>query len=263
MNILVCIKRVPDFSEGEIAINPKGNDIERDELVYTINEPDNYAVEEAIQIVSRIGGEVTVVTIGDDEHEEVLRREMAMGAKHAVLLSDPAFAEGDARLSAEVLKSFIATRSFDLVLTGVQADGGGAQIGGMLAALLNYPFASLVTSIEVLTDKKLRISREIEGGNREISEVELPCVLSIQTGINEPRYVGMRGIRQVASIPIPTLTSEDLALSRERLRAIGSRVRRIDYFLPPAGKGARLLTGKPERIADEIYELLESKGVAR
>ena len=100
---------------------------------------------------------------------------------------------------------------YDLILTGVQAEDGAAQVGGMLAAMLDYPFASLVTSIEVLNGK-LKVSREIEGGNKEMNEIDLPCVLSIQTGINEPRYVGMRGIRQVASLEIPEFDAAALAV---------------------------------------------------
>src|SRR5206468_11335018 len=129
---------------------------------------------------------------------------------HGVLLSDEAFVGSDGKGVATVLKSYIQKESFDLVLTGVQAEDGGAQVGGMLAAMLDYPFASLVNSIEVLEGNTLKISREIEGGNKEISEIDLPCVLSIQTGINEPRYVGMRGIRAVASVPIPTYGASDL-----------------------------------------------------
>ena len=104
---------------------------------------------------------------------------------------------------------------YDLILTGVQAEDGAAQVGGMLAAMLDYPFASLVNSIEVL-DGKLKVSREIEGGNKEMNEIDLPCVLSIQTGINEPRYVGMRGIRQVASVEIPTFGASELSLTPAR-----------------------------------------------
>src|SRR5208283_3652132 len=177
-----------------------------------INEPDNYAVEEALQITAKAGGSVTVVTVGSDDDEEVLRREMAMGANRGVLLSDEAFGRSDGRGIATILKAFVQKGHYDLILTGVQAEDGGAQVGGMLAALLDYPFASLVNSIEVLEGKKLKISREIEGGNREMSEIDLPCVLSIQTGINEPRYVGMRGIRQVASIPIPTFSASELGI---------------------------------------------------
>ena len=91
MEILVCVRRVPDTSENEIQLNSAGNDIERDDLVYSMNEPDNYAVEEALQIVARIGGNVTVVTVGGEDDEEILRREMAMGANHGVLISDEAF----------------------------------------------------------------------------------------------------------------------------------------------------------------------------
>ena len=107
--------------------------------------------------------------------------------------------------------------NYDLILTGVQAEDGRAQVGGMLAALLDYPFASLVNSIEVLDGKKLKISREIAGGNKEMNEIDLPCVLSIQTGINEPRYVGMRGIRQVASVPIPTYGLTELGWTQAQL----------------------------------------------
>src|SRR6478609_3946641 len=137
MEILVCAKRVPDTSENEIALNGAGNDIERDDLVYSINEADNYAVEEALQITARTGGEVTVVTVGDDDDEEVLRREMAMGAKQGVLLSDAVFLGSDASGIATILKAYVKRDAFDLILTGVQAEDGGAQVGGMLAALLD------------------------------------------------------------------------------------------------------------------------------
>ncbi len=260
MNILVCVKRVPDTSENEIIIKAGGSDIERDELVYSINEPDNYAVEEALQIVAKVGGEVTVVTVGSDEDEEILRREMAMGAKRGMLLSDPAFDECDGRGIATVLKAFIDNENFDLILTGVQAEGGGAQVGGMLAALLGFPFASLVNSIEVVDSKTLKIGREVQGGSREISVIPLPCVLSIQTGINEPRYVGMRGVRQVASVTIPTLSLTDLGLSSRAVDRDARKVKRLDYFVPQTGKGARMLQGTPETIAEEVLELLEAKG---
>jgi electron transfer flavoprotein beta subunit len=260
MDILVCARRVPDTSENEIELNRAGNDIDRDDLVYSVNEPDNYAVEEALQIVQRAGGEVTVVTVGSDEDEEILRREMAMGASHGVLLSDDAFSGSDGRGIARILKAYVRKGHYDLILTGVQADDGAAQVGGMLAALLDYPFASLVSSIEVMDDRKLKIGREIEGGNREINEIDLPCVLSIQTGINEPRYVGMRGIRQVASVPIPTLGVGELGLDPADVGEAGAKVKRLDYFVPPAGKGAEMLEGDREKVAEKLVELLKAKG---
>jgi len=260
VEILVCARRVPDTSENEITLNSAGDDIERDELVYSVNEPDNYAVEEALQIVAKAGGNVTVVTVGGEDDEEILRREMAMGAHHGVLISDEAFNGSDGRGIATILKGFVQKGNYDLILTGVQAEDGGAQVGAMLAAMLDYPFASLVNSIEVLDGRKLKIGREIAGGNREISEIDLPCVLSIQTGINEPRYVGMRGIRAVASVPIPTYGMSELGIDPGAVGEAAARVRRVDYFLPQLGKGAEMLEGSREEVIDKLVELVAAKG---
>ncbi len=252
MEILVCVKRVPDAAENEIAV--EGGALRGDDLVYSVNEWDNYAVEEAIQIVEREGGSVTVVTVGDGESEEVLRREMAMGANQGLLLSDPAFAGADGLGLATVLAAAVRRGAYDLVLTGAQADDGAAQVGGMLAAILDWPFASLVNSIEA-QGGLLRVGREIEGGAQEVSEIDLPCVLSIQTGINEPRYVGLRGIRKVASVELPVLDAAALGVA-----PAPARVRRIDYFVPPAGAGADMLTGSTAELAGQLVELLKAKG---
>ena len=260
MEILVCVRRVPDTAENEIELNRAGNDIERDDLVYSINEADNYAVEEALQIVAKAGGNVTVVTVGGDDDEEVLRREMAMGANQGVLIKDEAFNGSDGKGIATILKAFVQKGKYDLVLTGVQAEDGGAQVGGMLASLLDYPFASLVNSIEVLDGKKLKISREIAGGNKEMNEIDLPCVLSIQTGINEPRYVGMRGIRQVASLDIPTFGASDLGVAASSVGEAAAKVKRADYFVPAMGKGAEMLQGSREENIENLIGLLKAKG---
>ena len=260
MEILVCARRVPGTSEDEIELNSAGNDIERDELVYSVNEADNYAVEEALQIAARVGGNVTVVTVGGEDEEEVLRREMAMGATHGVLITDDAFSGSDGRGIATILKAFAQKGNYDLILTGVQAEDGAAQVGGMLAAMLDYPFASLVTSIEVLDGRKLKVSREIEGGNKEINEIDLPCVLSIQTGINEPRYVGMRGIRAVAAVPIPTFDASQLGVDPGTVGEAAAKVKRVDYFVPVLGKGAEMLHGSREENVERVLELVAAKG---
>jgi electron transfer flavoprotein beta subunit len=243
---------VPDTSENEIELNSAGNDIDRDDLVYSVNEWDNYAVEEALQIVDKVGGSVTVITVGDDESEEVLRREMAMGADKGILLSDDAFEGADGRGIATILKAAVDKGRYDLILTGAQADDGAAQVGGMLAAMLDVPYASLVNQIAV--------GREIEGGNQEMHEITLPCVLSIQTGINEPRYVGIRGIRKVASVEIPTLGAGDLGLDPATVGAAGAKVKRLDYFLPDMGDGAEMLEGDTDEIIAKLIELMKAKG---
>ncbi len=260
MDILVCVKRVPDTAENEIEVGSDGSDIERDDLVYSVNEWDNYAVEEAILIREKLGGSVTVITVGDDESEEVLRREMAMGADNGILLCDDAFEGSDGKGIATILKAEIEKGKYDLILTGAQADDGAGQVGGMLAAALDLPYASLVNYIEPAEGGAIKIGREIEGGNQEMSEINLPCVLSIQTGINEPRYVGIRGIRKVASVEIPEKSAADLGIEASVVGEAGARVKRVDYFVPDMGEGAEMLEGSDEEIIEKLIELLKAKG---
>jgi electron transfer flavoprotein beta subunit len=259
MEILVCIKRVPDTSENEIVIKKDGTDIERGDLVYSVNEWDNYAVEEAIQIRDNVGGTVTVVSVGSSDSEEQLRRQMAMGADKGVLLSDKAFDGSDGKGIASILKAFAQKGKYDLILTGAQADDGAGQVGGMLAAMLDLPYASLVNKIEI-NDKKIKVGREIEGGNQEMNEMDLPCVLSIQTGINEPRYVGIRGIRKVASVEIPVHNASALGIDPKTVGQAGAKVSRVDYFVPVLGKGAEMLAGSTDELVEKTIELLKSKG---
>jgi electron transfer flavoprotein beta subunit len=260
MEILVCVKRVPDTAENEIEIKADGSGIDEDDLVYSVNEWDNYAVEEAIRIRDEVGGTVTVVTVGDEEAEEVLRREMAMGADQGILLCDDAFGGSDGRGIATILKAEIEKGAYDLVLTGALADDGAGQVGGMLAAMLDWPYASVVNAIDVQDGQKIKVGREIEGGNREVNEIELPCVLSIQTGINEPRYVGIRGIRKVASLEIPVHGAGDLGLAADGVGAAAARVKRVDYFTPELGEGAEMLEGSMEEKIDKLIEMLKAKG---
>ncbi len=260
MEILVCVKRVPDTAENEIEVKSDGTDIDRGDLVYSVNEWDNYAVEEAIQIRDNVGGSVTVVSVGDEESEEVLRREMAMGADNGILLSDDAFENSDGKGIATILKAEIEKGKYDLILTGALADDGAGQVGGMLAAMLDMPYASLVNTLEIIDDTKIKAGREIEGGNIEMNEMDLPCVLSIQTGINEPRYVGIRGIRKVASVEIPVHGAADIGVSPDAVGEAGSKVKRVDYFVPDLGEGAEMLEGSTEEIIEKLIEILKAKG---
>ena len=130
----------------------------------------------------------------------------------------------------------------------------------MIAAMLDLPYASLVNAIEIVDESKIKVGREIAGGNQEMNEITLPCVLSIQTGINEPRYVGIRGIRKVASVEIPTLGASDLGVSPDSVGEAGAKVKRLDYFVPELGEGADMLEGSTEEIIDQLVELLKSKG---
>ena len=220
-------------------------------------------MEEAVRIVERDGGDVTIVSVDDSEGEEVVYREMAMGASGGLLLSDAAFEGSDGLGTATILAAAAKQGEYDLILTGAQADDGAAQVGGMLAALLDWPYASVVNLIETNGDGSLRIGREIEGGSQEISEIDTPCVLSIQTGINEPRYVGIRGIRKVASIDIPVLDASALDLAPESVGTEGAKVKRVDYFVPEQGAGAELIEGSIEEMAEKVVALLKAQGGIR
>jgi electron transfer flavoprotein beta subunit len=185
---------------------------------------------------------------------------MAMGANNGILLTDDAFEGSDGKGIAAVLKAVVQKGNYDLILTGALADDGAGQIGGMLAAMLDVPYASVVNSIEVLNDSQLKVGREIEGGNQEMNEIALPCVLSIQTGINEPRYVGIRGIRKVASVDIPVWGASDLGIDPANVGESGAGVKRVDYFVADLGEGAEILEGSNEEVAEKLIDLLKAKG---
>ena len=183
-----------------------------------------------------------------------------MGADKGVLLSDEVFNNSDGRGIAGIIKAEVEKGKYDLILTGAQADDGAGQVGGMLAAMLDWPYASLAICIEVIDDKKIKVGREIEGGNLEMFEIDLPCVLSIQTGINEPRYVGIRGIRKTASVEIPVYGAGELGLSSESVGESGAKVKRLDYFVPDPGEGAEILEGSADEIVEKLVELLKARG---
>ena len=260
MQILVCVKKVPDTADAEVVLKRDGTGIEEDDLASGINEWDNYAVEEAIRLKEAHGGTVTVVTIGSAGSEDVLRRCLAMGADEAVLVDDAAFRDADPYGIARGLRAVVAKGAYDLVLTGaLSGDHGFAMVGPVLAGYLGWPHATLVTSV-VPDGKHVRVTRELEGGLEEMLQVELPAVLTIQTGINEPRYVSIMGIRKVRTKEIPVLDPAALGLAPEDTGAQANRIVHTGLSAPPAGKSAEMLKGTPAEIARKILDILKEKG---
>jgi electron transfer flavoprotein beta subunit len=260
MNIIVCIKRVPETTEADVFIDKSGKDIDKSGLVFDLNEWDSYAIEEAILLREKLGGTVMVISMGGEESNETLRKCLAMGADDAIRLTDPAFNGSDGFATAKILAEAIRKIPYDLILTGTQAeDDGYGQVGVVLAELLGIPHAALINRLEV-QDKKVRVHRELEGGLEEVVEIDLPAVLTIQTGINEPRYVSIMGIRKVSKKEIKTLGASDLNLKTEEVGLSGSDIRLEKIFLPPVGEGAEMLEGKPEELALKVFDILKDKG---
>ena len=260
MNIVVCIKRVPDTADADISIDKSGKDIDKSGLVFDLNEWDSYAIEEAILLKEKLGGTVTVLSMGGEDSNESLRKCMAMGADDAIRLTDPAFAGSDGFATARILAEAVRKVPYDLILTGTQAeDDGYGQVGLVMAGLLGIPHVSIVNRIEV-QEKKIKAHRELEGGLEEVVEVDLPALLTIQTGINEPRYVSIMGIRKVAKKEIKALGAAALNLKPEEVGLAGSNTQLEKVFLPIVGEGAEILEGKPEEIALKVFDILKDKG---
>lgn len=260
-NIIVCVKQVPETTEMDISIDGTGKDIKKDDMVYAINEWDNYAVEEAVKLKEKYGGSVTVVTIGPEKSEEVLRKSLAMGADEAVRLTDPALEGSDGYAIATALSRIVKDMPYSMILTGVQAeDDGYGLVGPALAEMLGIQHAALVNKIESIGDGKAKLHRELEGGLEEVLEVDLPAVFTIQSGINEPRYVSIMGIRKVAKKEIKKPSLSDIGLSADEVGEKGSLTTIEKAYLPETGKGAEMLEGTPDEVNTKLVEILKEKG---
>ncbi len=257
MNIIVCVKRVPFTQEVDLEIEPGKKEVDRESLAYVINDWDHYAIEEAVRLKEQGGGTVTAVTIGSEEDEEVLRRCLAMGADQARRI-DPGEQILDGQGTARVLARALADIPFDLILCGVQAeDDNQGMVGIMLAETLGLGHAAVVTGIES-REGELIVQCELEGGMDERSRLRLPALLTVQTGINEPRYVSIMGIKKATKKPLAVIPLADLNFSPDDL---APRVLIEEVFLPPETGGAEMISGDPTQAAERILQLLKEKGV--
>jgi electron transfer flavoprotein beta subunit len=258
MDIIVCVKRVPLTQEVDLEIDGSKTGVREDMLAYVINEWDNYAVEEAILLKEKLEGTVTAITVGNDDDEEVLRRSLAMGADRAIRI-DPGDHDLDSFVLSRTLAEVIKGMDCDLVLAGVQADDDNhGMVGIMLAEHLGLAHAAVVNSLEPEGDGAT-ISVELEGGIDEVSKIRLPALLSIQTGINEPRYVSIMGIRKAAKKELKVIQLNELGLSDDDL---ARRTIIKEVFLPPETEGAEMIEGDPSTVAEDIIRIIKEKGVS-
>jgi electron transfer flavoprotein beta subunit len=245
MKVVVCVKQVAALGD-EVEFTEDERDVDPDFLDFALNEWDTYATEEALKLTEGSGGEVVVVSVGPEDVEECMRRCLAMGADRGIRVE--AERSLDPVQIARALAEVVRAENPDLVFTGVQsADAVQAATGTALAELLDLPRVAVVTKIE-LGDGKATVNRELEGGLVDVTEVDTPALLTIQTGINEPRYATLRAIKQAEEKEIDVREPGELGEPAYRVRKM---------FVPPKGEGAEMLNGSPADVAARIKEIVE------
>ncbi len=259
MNVIVCMKQVPD-TETLIKIKPDGSGIVTDDIKYVMNVYCEFAVEEALRIKEKLGGQVILVTMGPARAVEALRTGLAMGVDRSIHLNDPAFEGADGFTTARALAEAIKKESYDVILCGKQAvDDDLAQVGQSLAELLNLPQVTLITKLEISGDKKkAKVEREIDGG-KEVIEVNLPAVFTCQKGLNEPRYASLPGIMKAKKKEVKPINLAALGLPADQVGAAGSRVKILKYSAPPSRPPGKIVSGEIIEAAQKLVKLLREE----
>ncbi len=249
MQIGVCVKQVP-AKDAPLAIADNGQWIRETDIGFETNEPDAYALEEALRLKEKHGGEVVAISMGPERVKHTIKEALAKGADRAIHVLDDQFYRLDPLASARSLAAAIEKENFDLILTGLQSDDHGfGQTGVLLAELLGRPHATIIMQIEVI-ETGLKLKRELEAGWFQWVELPLPAVLTIQSGCNKPRYATLKGImaakkKEIAAVPRASLNIPD-ALTEEIVR----------IYVPQKTKKTEFIDGTPKEIAAKLVEKL-------
>jgi electron transfer flavoprotein beta subunit len=260
VNIIVCIKQVPD-TETQIKIASDGKSIVADDIKWVMNPYDEFGVEEALRLKEKFGGEVTVVGLGPKRVTESLRTALAMGADKGILISDDALEGSDSLAVAKALAAAIKDLDYDLIFTGQRGvDDDLGVVGAALAQLLDIPQVSLAVKVEVAEDgKSLKANRPIEGQTLVI-ETPLPVLLTAQKGLNEPRYASLPGIMKAKKKPLEEKALADLGLDAGDFGEGGRKVKIIEMVPPPAREAGKIVEGEtPQEKAAELAKLLHEE----
>jgi len=263
MNIIVCVKSVPDVSI--ITIDPKTGLIDSDDLVYIINPHDVVAVEQALRTKERDGaGHVTIVSVAPPSMRRLLRRCLAMGADEARLLWDNSFENLDSYATGIILAKAIDSLQYDLILCGQKAtDTEAGQVGSFIAGRLDLPLVSRVTGIDISSDDmKAIVESKLEKGKRTEVEVVLPAVLTVEVELNEPRYASLPSLMAGLRSDIKEYNLETLGLSRQELSSEGTMTRTIDLSTPKP-RPKKVFTPDSSLPAEERLRLIMSGGVTQ
>ncbi|MFX1293479.1 MAG: electron transfer flavoprotein subunit beta/FixA family protein [Promethearchaeota archaeon] len=264
MNVLVCIKQVPDTTD--IKINKKTGTILREGVPSVINPSDKHAIEEGLLLREKFGGKVTVITMGPPQSREALHEAIAMGINKAILLTDRKFAGADTLATSYTLAQAIRKlekegNRFDIIICGSKSiDGDTAQTPIELAETLNIPQITYVTNLAI-RDKTVRAIRDVDDGY-EVIESEMPVLITISKELNSPRYPSIKGIVQSFQKGfINVLTSEDIEIDKSKIGLSGSATQVITVFTPEAKKEGIILQGDPKEIVNNIINQLQKKNL--
>jgi len=246
MKIAVCIKQVPT-REWQPRLNDAGTWIRDQDAAYEMNEPDAYALEEALRLKERLGGEVVVCSAGPARVSQVLREALARGADRAIHVEDDRFSSADAFMVADALAAAMREERFDLVLTGLQSDDQGfAQTGVILAERLAMTHATIIMEVQVV-DGALKVKRELEGGWFQWIGLPLPAVLTIQSGINTLRYATLKGIMAAKKKDVRKVAAPATLAPRQQI---------LKLYVPQKQKRTEMLTGGPAEVAKALVKKL-------
>lgn len=249
MKILVCIKQVPDM-ESRFAVNSEGKWFDESDLAYRMNEYDEYAVEQAVQLKEQLGdAELTVLSIGPERVKESIKKALAMGCDKGVHINDPAYYKKDAYSIASVIAAYAKGEGFDLVFTGMQSqDRGSAQVGVLLSEMLGY---NCVTTIVGFTydGGSITVRRELEGGKKAKVSVKAPAVFTCQLGLNTPRYPTLPNIMKAKKKELNTIEPQGEA----------SRTETEKFYYPEKKGGGLVLEGDVNELADKLISILKEK----
>lgn len=253
MNIYVLLKRTFDTEEK---ISLSGGKINEDGAEFIINPYDEYAVEEAIQVRDAQGGEVTVISVGTEDAEKQLRTALAMGADKAVLINiEDDIENGDQFTTSKIIAEYLKDKEADLIIAGnVAIDGGSGQVGPRVAELLEIPYITTITKLEI-SDRNVSVTRDVEGDS-EIIETSLPLLVTAQQGLNEPRYPSLPGIMKAKKKPLEELELDDLDLEEEDVEA---KTKTLEIYLPPKKEAGKVLSGEIKDQVTELVQLLRSE----
>ena len=254
MKVAVCIKQVP-AKDAPLHIAESGTWIRETDIGFEMNEPDSFALEEALRLKEKHGGEVVALSMGPERAKQVIKEGLAKGADRGIHIADDKFFLLDPLGSAKSLAAAMKKENFDLILTGLQSDDQGfGQTGVLLAELLGLPHATIIMQIEVMQNEvqgqRLKLKRELEAGWFQWVELPLPAVLTIQSGINKVRYASLKGIMAAKKKEIDVISRESLGVAQEPTE----RVERI--YVPQKTKKTEFIDGSPKETAAKLIEKL-------